>query len=287
INDGLGRFSAGFQFPTLIGDMPWIADIDNDGDPDVGMFTIGGNVWLPPRLYENDGRGNLSDITPRLPSATPDFWGPDFGDIDADGDIDIVIASYPQQIAPGAWRVVHQWINDGTGHFIDVTASTMPVFEGNAWGPYFVALQHLADLDSDGDLDIIVTGHGGLVNPPHNNEIYWNLTRHVYAPAPARPGASYTVDFYARPGHGILPAASLAPARIPLGDLGILGLDPALLISGPGLLIGPSGKASITLTVPNDPKLVGHRLYWQAIDFATTPPYRMRLTNTFEEEIVR
>src|SRR5690606_11632321 len=98
INDGLGRFSAGFQFPTLIGDMPWIADIDNDGDPDVGMFTIGGNVWLPPRLYENDGRGNLSDITLRLPSATPDFWGPDFGDIDADGDIDIVIASYPQQI---------------------------------------------------------------------------------------------------------------------------------------------------------------------------------------------
>src|SRR5690606_18204144 len=143
------------QFPPGIGDVPWVADIDNDGDPDVGMFTIGGSIRLPPRLYENDASGHLSDITRRLPSATPDFWGPDFGDVDEDGDVDIVVASYRQQSGPDTWRVVHQWVNDGTGHFTDVTVSTMPVFNGNTWGPYFVSQQHLSDLDSDGDLDII------------------------------------------------------------------------------------------------------------------------------------
>ena len=72
----------------------------------------------------------------------------DLGDLDNDGDLDILFANVTSLISGGNAqnRIL---LNNGAGVFVDVTDSNYPVsnersFEGD-----------LIDLDSDGDLDII------------------------------------------------------------------------------------------------------------------------------------
>ena len=285
INDGSGHFASSQAFPANRAWVPRLFDMDGDGDLDIGFFARGLTVSLAPVLYENDGTGWFTDVSAGLPIG--DFAGADFGDVDGDGDIDIVCVAYPVDVGGGEVLSVFQWVNDGGGRFTDQSMDTMPVFsERTTWGAYQLSLARLADLDMDGDLDIVLNPNVSMAPPSGYNPILWNMTRYVYPPAPARIGQSYTVDFYARPGNVVLPAAAFAPARVELPGIGVLGLDPASLIVGTALRIPASGdKASLTFQVPQDSSLVGRKLYWQGLEVDPQRAPFYFLTNTFEETI--
>jgi Tol biopolymer transport system component len=160
VNDGAGSFSEGwFHADTTamaIGDAG-LGDVDGDGDLDAvvtnGHFQTTG---YPALVLINDGRGRFSDSGQRLPAVRN--GKPSFGDLDGDGDLDLVLTDYeqPNQI----------WLNDAQGQFAD---------SGFRFGGgEFYRHAHLADLDGDGDLDIFLATFGLTRGP---NEIWFNTTR--------------------------------------------------------------------------------------------------------------
>ena len=74
-----------------------------------------------------------------------------FGDVDRDGDLDLVLASEAGYPIAGRIRL---YLNDGAGAFLDATGARLPGLGGNASGVTLV------DLEGDGDLDILIDGIG-------------------------------------------------------------------------------------------------------------------------------
>ncbi len=153
LNDGMGRFTDATApaMPSFVDATAMaVGDVDGDGDPDL-VVGGGDSVATRCRLYRNDGRGIFQEVTaahmPNDPSLTTALV---LGDVDGDGDLDLVIGTKGQQ--------TRLYLNDGTGNFTDATASRLPV--GN------LAAGSLAfgDVDGDGDLDLVV-GVGGMLVP--------------------------------------------------------------------------------------------------------------------------
>jgi len=117
------------------------ADVDGDGDMDivVGSFEDDEVSW-----YENDGAANPT-FTRRTITTTADGVRMVIAvDLDRDGDMDIVSASYNDNKI--AW-----YENDGTQNFTRRTITTA------AFGAMSVAA---ADMDRDGDIDLVITAAG-------------------------------------------------------------------------------------------------------------------------------
>jgi hypothetical protein len=124
-----------------------LGDLDNDGYLDIALGTST-TEYYNVIVLENDGtpfNGSWPDNDAGDTLAT--VWGIDLGDLDNDGDLDIVTACDEQE----NYQVI-AWRNDGTP-FSDYWS---PKDVGNIGeGMNAVAL---ADLDSDGDLDILTGG---------------------------------------------------------------------------------------------------------------------------------
>ena len=119
-------------------------DVDGDGDLDL----IEGNYQQPTRLALNNGAGVFLDATAtHLPPVSVPVNEIDAGDVDGDGDVDIVVGADYQGL--GQTNVL--LINDGTGHFTNQTATRLP-----AWTGISVAL---VDVDADLDLDLVVPAY--------------------------------------------------------------------------------------------------------------------------------
>lgn len=128
-----------------------LGDVDGDRDLDIVFGNEDGNS-----LYLNDGRGSFTDTGARLPrrAAWEETRKIALGDVDGDGDLDLYAANVrffwrdAPTIADPQDRLL---INDGTGAFADETAARLPAEQGNT------AHAALADLDADGDLDVVAT----------------------------------------------------------------------------------------------------------------------------------
>lgn len=126
---------------------PALADIDADGDLDLFIGNIDGQI----SFYENIGSATapaLQWVTAALPYIQPNTHfsaTPTFIDIDADGDLDLFVGSFIGKIA--------FYENRGSARapdFVWITNDFENIIAGSAAAPNF------ADVDRDGDYDLFV-----------------------------------------------------------------------------------------------------------------------------------
>ena len=156
-NDGQGHFVKAQQYlPDLRQPSTCVRPADVDGDGDLDLFVGGGIIPLQypktasSHLLINDGKGRFLLGTP-LPGATDAVWM----DVDQDQDVDL--------IAVGEWSPV-QVFENSQGSFTDQTAKHIPSSTTGMW-----CAIHAADLDGDGDNDLVV-GNLGNNTPLHATE---------------------------------------------------------------------------------------------------------------------
>ncbi|HLQ38765.1 MAG TPA: FG-GAP-like repeat-containing protein, partial [Planctomycetota bacterium] len=159
-----------------------LGDVDGDGDLDLVVGNGGINaVWEQSRLYLNNGTGTFTDVTAsRMPAGSYDTTSLALGDVDGDGDLDLVVGNY--------WGTQSLlYINNGTGTFTDATASRMPA------GSYSTTSLALGDVDGDGDLDLVVGNQG---NPGGQSLLYLNNGTGTFTDATASrmPVGSYITN---------------------------------------------------------------------------------------------
>ncbi len=151
MNSGSGRFSDATtsHLPTIedVTQDLELGDIDGDGDLDLLVGNEDRN-----RLLINDGRGVFRDESElRLPvrGGREETREADFGDVDSDGDLDIVFANVAFSVQQ-AVRQNRLLINDGSGRFTDETDTRLPKDGSQTVDADFI------DLDNDGDLDLVL-----------------------------------------------------------------------------------------------------------------------------------
>ena len=138
-------FDATSRLPAVLEDSNAVVAVDVDGDRDVDLI-LGSDVASGGRnrLWLNEG-GRFRDVsTVSLPARPFDTTALAVGDIDGDGDADLVAGG------PGS---DHLYINAG-GTFVDDTRARLTTDTSRT------SALHLADFDGDEDLDLLVVHHG-------------------------------------------------------------------------------------------------------------------------------
>jgi len=141
------------------------ADYDRSGRPSILISNFSNQMMA---LYHNEGNGLFVDEAPRSEVGRASLLTLGFGcvfyDYDLDGWLDIVIAN--GHIEPEIERIQkrvkyaqppHLFRNQGKGKFAEVTAS---VGAGFAQARVARGVAY-ADIDHDGDLDLLLTTNGG------------------------------------------------------------------------------------------------------------------------------
>lgn len=148
--NGDGFFSDDFAVPSQGSSFEnyhgTLADFDNDGDLD--LFAPQAVIGSQHQLFLNNGAGTFTDVSAtHLPVITAGAFDGVEGDIDGDGDLDLVLTGRSMTYPQGNPAVNKILINNGAGIFTDETAQRFP-FD---WVSSSVVL---GDIDGDNDLDI-------------------------------------------------------------------------------------------------------------------------------------
>ena len=163
---------------------------DADGDRDLDLYVVsGGSEYsemapaLLDRLYLNDGRGNFTKSTGRLPPIYGSESVVTPADYDRDGDMDLFVGG---RLVPWRYGLPPSSLilrNDGRGSFADVTAEVAPDLEEVG----MVTDAVWSDFDRNGTKDLVLAGEwmpltffrntGGRFEKSHeveNSSGWWN-----------------------------------------------------------------------------------------------------------------
>jgi hypothetical protein len=188
-----------------------LGDLDGDGHLDI-VVANGQHVAERNWVSFNDGRGTFG---PRRPFGAADpSYGVALGDLDGDGDLDIVIAN-----DVGAPSVVYE--NDGKGNF-----TLLASLDAGGQARRAVAL---GDFDGDGALDVVLVGLG-------QDHIYFNTGR----------GRRWTERALGSRGSDLARATAVAAADVD-GD-GDLDIIVPARYGGQSLIYLNDGKGDFTQT---------------------------------------
>ena len=139
----------------------FVADMDNDGDMDIvsASFDDDAIAW-----YENDGAANPSWTAADIATSANGAISVFVADIDNDGDMDILSASYYDDTI--AW-----YENKGVAYVgaeLSFSASDIATSADNAFSVF------VADMDADGDMDIVSASGSDDAIAWYENEIKTN-----------------------------------------------------------------------------------------------------------------
>jgi hypothetical protein len=118
-----------------------LGDVNGDGSVDAVLsgWRNAGADPCPNRVLLNDGRGRFTETGQEFDEALRHSHGLALGDLDRDGDLDLVLVTQQEPFA-------RLYLNDGKGRFM----------AGRTLGTNSAEKVALADLDGDGSLDIFL-----------------------------------------------------------------------------------------------------------------------------------
>jgi hypothetical protein len=200
--------------------VPAFADIDGDGDAD--LFIGKGNGQIAE--YRNDGTAAQAAFVLAAGAYAGidagDEASPAFADIDGDGDLDLFIGN-----SDGALFEYENTGSPAAANFVPVTDAFASIDQVRNAAPA------LADLDADGDLDLVLgTSKGGL-------HVYRNerLTLGAGTDPAGTPGTLHLLAAYPNPFNPQVRIAFRIAAyeRVTIGILDLLGRGVARLLDAP------------------------------------------------------
>ncbi|WP_167855287.1 malectin domain-containing carbohydrate-binding protein [Hymenobacter wooponensis] len=197
LNDGKGGFKNGREavtFTRAVLNEVFLQDLD--GNSSLDLVVSYNDRFSTGRVdfWRNDGTGSFSSMSPRIALGSGDRISIAFGDVEGDGDLDLLTQGFSNMDGQAIFRA-RAYLNDGNGVFSGITDALSSAY-GTAAG----------DLDGDGDVDFVVAFNSARV--------YLNNGRGTFNP---------TQEV----------AASIDPRSLALGDVDADG-DLDLLLANPG-----------------------------------------------------
>ena len=216
-NLGDGTFEDVTGAAGVGGDGRWcsgvvVADVDDDGHPDLLVTVFGANLY-----YRNRGDGTFEEIAERVGIDAPGWnTGAAFFDADLDGDLDLYVAAYIETTVEGVlaaertldWKGVDKvavgpfgmpgapdrwFVQNADGTFTERTEAAGLADRALGFGFGVRAL----DVDDDGDLDLYVA------NDSDANYLYRNEGDGTFKETGLWSGAAFDANGAAQAGMGV------------------------------------------------------------------------------------